>query len=87
MYVLRAFQRKGIGARLLRIMASDLVSRTLTAASLWVLRDNPVARRFYERNGAQLIDEREDVRNDAVLSRTCIWMGGSIAADPTWAQL
>lgn len=66
-YVLRAFQRDGIGARLLRTMASDLLSRTLTAASLWVLRDNSVARRFYERNGAQLIDEREDVRNDAAL--------------------
>jgi ribosomal protein S18 acetylase RimI-like enzyme len=66
-YVLRTFQRKGIGARLLRTMASDLVDRALTAASLWVLKDNPVARRFYERNGAQVIDEREDVRNDAVL--------------------
>jgi ribosomal protein S18 acetylase RimI-like enzyme len=66
-YVLRAFQRRGIGARLLGSMASDLITRGLTAASLWVLRDNPVARRFYERHGAQVIAEREDVRGDAVL--------------------
>jgi len=66
-YVLRAFQRKGIGALLLRTMASDLMNRALAAASLWVLRDNPVARRFYERNGAQVVGEREDVRNHAVL--------------------
>ena len=66
-YVLRPFQKRGIGTLLLRTMASDLVNRSLTAASLWVFRDNLVARRFYERNGAQVIDEREDVRNDAVL--------------------
>lgn len=66
-YVLRTFQRKGIGARLLRTMAADLVSRALMAASLWVLRDNLVARRFYERNSAHVIGEREDVRNDVVL--------------------
>jgi ribosomal protein S18 acetylase RimI-like enzyme len=66
-YVLRAFQRKGIGVRLLRAMASDLVYRSFEAASLWVLRDNLVARRFYERNGAQVVGQREDLRNDAVL--------------------
>jgi ribosomal protein S18 acetylase RimI-like enzyme len=66
-YVLQSFQRRGIGARLLRTMASDLLSRTFTAAGLWVLKDNPVARRFYERNGGQVICEREDVRSNTVL--------------------
>jgi ribosomal protein S18 acetylase RimI-like enzyme len=66
-YVLRASQRKGIGARLLRTMASDLMNRDLAAASLWVLRDNSVARRFYEQNGAQVVGEREDTLNEVVL--------------------
>lgn len=66
-YVFRAYQRNGLGIRLLRTMASDLMSRNFAAASLWVLRDNLVARRFYERHGARLIDEREDARNNAVL--------------------
>jgi len=67
LYVLQGFQRKGIGARLLRTMASDLLNRTFTAASLWVLIANDVARRFYERHGARVIGEREDIRDGAVL--------------------
>jgi ribosomal protein S18 acetylase RimI-like enzyme len=67
-YVLQAFQRRGLGSRLLRTMASDLVSRTFTAASLWVLKDNAVARRFYERYGGRVIGEREDRRGDIVLA-------------------
>jgi ribosomal protein S18 acetylase RimI-like enzyme len=66
-YVLRAFQGHGVGARLLFKMASDLLARGFPAASLWVLRDNTTARRFYERYGAQIIAEREDVRATAVL--------------------
>jgi len=41
--------------------------RGFGAASLWVLRDNARARRFYERLGARVLAEREDVRKDAVL--------------------
>jgi ribosomal protein S18 acetylase RimI-like enzyme len=49
-------------------MASDLLGRGFSAASLWVLRDNHAARAFYERYGAQLIAERQDVYDGAVLS-------------------
>lgn len=66
-YVLRSFQGKGVGVRLLRTMASDLVNCAFAAASLWVLKDNPAARRFYERQGGSVIDERVDRRDDAVL--------------------
>jgi ribosomal protein S18 acetylase RimI-like enzyme len=66
-YVLRAFQRHGVGARLMSIMASDLASRGFNAASLWVLRDNAVARQFYERFGGQVVEEREDVRGQVTL--------------------
>jgi ribosomal protein S18 acetylase RimI-like enzyme len=66
-YVLKAFQRHAIGTRLLFALAYDLSARGFGAASLWVLRDNAPARRFYERYGAQVIAEREDVRRDGVL--------------------
>jgi ribosomal protein S18 acetylase RimI-like enzyme len=67
-YVLRAFQRQGVGARLMSTMALDLTSRGFNAASLWVLRENAVARAFYERLGGQVVDEREDVRKEATLA-------------------
>ncbi len=66
-YVLREFQKRKIGARLLRAMSSDLVRRGFNAAALWVLRDNVRARRFYEHFGGKVIAEREDVRDGAVL--------------------
>jgi GNAT superfamily N-acetyltransferase len=66
-YVLREFQGKGVGARLLGKMSLDLVGRGFESAALWVLRDNPKARRFYEHRGGQIIAEREDIRDDAVL--------------------
>jgi ribosomal protein S18 acetylase RimI-like enzyme len=67
-YVLRAFQRQGVGARLMSTMALDLMFRGFNSASLWVLRENAVARAFYERFGGQVVDEREDVRKEATLA-------------------
>jgi ribosomal protein S18 acetylase RimI-like enzyme len=66
-YVLRAFQRQRIGASLLTEMSLDLLGRGFSAAALWVLRDNPAARRFYEHHGGKVIAEREDIRDGAVL--------------------
>jgi ribosomal protein S18 acetylase RimI-like enzyme len=66
-YVLKASQRHAIGTRLLYAMASALSKRGFGSASLWVLRDNAPARRFYERYGAEVIAEREDVSADGVL--------------------
>ena len=67
-YVLRDFQKRKIGARLLAVMSLDLSRRAFSAAALWVLRDNLGARRFYERYAGQVIGEREDVRDGAALS-------------------
>ena len=66
-YVLREFQEQGIGTGLFSQMSLDLSRRGFNAAALWVLRDNLRARRFYERYSGQLIAEREDVRDGAVL--------------------
>jgi ribosomal protein S18 acetylase RimI-like enzyme len=66
-YVLQAFQRHALGRRLLFAMAADLSGRGFGAVSLWVLRGNAPARSFYERFGAQVVAEREEVRAAGVL--------------------
>lgn len=74
-YVLQAFQRHAVGTRLLFALASALTERGFSAASLWVLRDNAPARRFYERYGGQVVSEKEDVRKDGVLAEVAYsWM-------------
>lgn len=67
LYVLRAFQGRTLGARLLSTMACSMQASGMQAASLWVLRDNTPARRFYERYGGQVIAEREDRRQEGIL--------------------
>lgn len=66
-YVLREFQKQGIGLRLFRVMFLDLMRRGFDAVALWVLRENLEARRFYEHLGSNAIAEREDVREGVVL--------------------
>ena len=66
-YVLSAFQRQGHGTRLLYALASDLSQRGYGSLSLWVLRDNAPARRFYEHYGGEVIAEREEARADGAL--------------------
>jgi len=57
-YVLRSHQGSGLGASLMRLMATRLLDKGRTAASLWVLSDNLPARAFYERLGGVLVGER-----------------------------
>ena len=51
LYILRRGQRRGGGRALMRVMASHLLGQGWSAASVWVFRDNPPARRFYEALG------------------------------------
>jgi GNAT superfamily N-acetyltransferase len=66
-YVLREFQKRGIGTRLFQVMSSDLQRRSFNAAALWVLRENLRARRYYEHLGAKVIAERQDTRDGLAL--------------------
>jgi ribosomal protein S18 acetylase RimI-like enzyme len=50
-------QRRGIGSALLRALATELAAGGCGAASLWVLKQNQAARRFYERRGGVLLAE------------------------------
>ena len=66
-YVLRSHQRAAVGRSLMGLMARDLIARRLASASLWVLRDNMGARRFYEGLGGSLIGEKMVAAGDASL--------------------
>lgn len=52
-YILNAAQRRGVGRRLMALMAQNLLARGLDTASLWVLRNNFPSRRFYEALGGR----------------------------------
>jgi hypothetical protein len=60
-------------------MASFLISHGMSAAILWVARDNVPARRFYDRLGGAVYAERDDARSDYVLAEVaCGWRNLSI---------
>lgn len=52
-YILKGLHRQGAGRRLTQAAARHLISRGMTSAGVWVLRDNIVARTFYEAAGAR----------------------------------
>jgi ribosomal protein S18 acetylase RimI-like enzyme len=58
LYVLRRAQRAGVGSRLLTGMARTLAAQGATSLIIWVLRDNLLARGFYEAMGGVLAGER-----------------------------
>jgi len=62
LYVLRSSQRQGAGSKLMSAMAGALVARGHRAVSLWVLKQNAPAHRFYERlGGTFIIEKRADL--------------------------
>jgi len=50
-YVLPQHQRKGHGRALVRACARELAARGMGSLLIWVLRENMIGRRFYERLG------------------------------------
>lgn len=54
-YLLKTAQRRGLGRRLMALMAENLLARGVEWASLWVLRNNFPSRRFYEALGGRKI--------------------------------
>lgn len=59
-YVLRSHQRLSVGRSIMRAMAHALLEQGRAAATLWVLRENVVARGFYERLGGAVVSEKKD---------------------------
>jgi ribosomal protein S18 acetylase RimI-like enzyme len=62
LYVLRRRQKLGLGRRLMHAMAARLQAQGRQGASLWVLRDNAPARRFYEALGGLEVGARREIR-------------------------
>ena len=61
-YVLASAQKHGVGAALMRAMAAALTAQGLVGMSLWVLRENALARRFYDRLGGRVLGEKTESR-------------------------
>jgi ribosomal protein S18 acetylase RimI-like enzyme len=66
-YVLRVAQARGVGSALMGAMTRVLAGRGHEAASLWVLRENALARGFYERLGGEVVSQKEERREDVTL--------------------
>ena len=58
LYVLKVGQGQGLGTRLMTTMAAALTLRGMTSCTVWALRDNWKARRFYEKMGGKLVSDR-----------------------------
>ena len=57
-YVLPVAQGKGHGRALIRECARELASLGMTSLLIWVLRENQIGRRFYERLGGTPVREK-----------------------------
>jgi ribosomal protein S18 acetylase RimI-like enzyme len=66
-YVLRSHQHRGIGRSIMSLMANALLESGHRAATLWVLRENLIARKFYESLGGTIAGEQKEERPDATL--------------------
>jgi ribosomal protein S18 acetylase RimI-like enzyme len=66
-YVLRSHQGGGVGRALMRLMARDLMARSMPSASLWVLDGNARARALYERLGGTILADKETVDGGVTL--------------------
>ena len=60
LYVLRAHQQRGAGRAIISALARALSDRGHAGASLWVLRENLPARRFYDALGGEVVGQRQE---------------------------
>lgn len=67
-YVLRSHQGRGIGRAIMAAMAAALLAAGHSAASLWVLRQNDRARRFYAGLDGIVVGERKDEQPNVTLT-------------------
>lgn len=81
-YVQRASQGQGVGRRLMAAIAEALAAQGHRCAFLWVLRENMLARGFYEHLGGTIIGERQEQMEGVTLNEVGYgWhdLAGSIA--------
>ena len=71
-YVLKNYQRKGIGTKLFKKVIQHLLNLNITSILVWVLKDNPY-RFFYEKLKGKLLREKQKEFNKLI--RTLISYG------------
>ena len=72
-YLLEAFQGRGIGFDLLKACFNSFKEKSINEAYLWVLKDNPTER-FYQRTGGVKLDEIKDhVIADKAVQELCYY--------------
>jgi len=59
-YVVRDFQNKGLGSRLVSALAAALKEKGHGSMLVWIMEKNPY-RKFYEKLGGLLLDQSRDV--------------------------
>jgi ribosomal protein S18 acetylase RimI-like enzyme len=64
LYLLPAYQRRGLGRQLVSAIASTFQRQGHHSVMLWALAENSAARRFYEALGGQLLCERDTLLRD-----------------------
>jgi ribosomal protein S18 acetylase RimI-like enzyme len=73
-YILEAYQQRGLGRRLVQALAKDLQSVGFSDMLLWVLEENHASRRFYEALGGQYIKSNTfEVGGATVIERAYGW--------------
>jgi len=58
LYLLEQYKHHGIGSMLFEQVHAHLVKHSLTPYIAWVLKENLIARRFYEKWGGELFQEQ-----------------------------
>jgi GNAT superfamily N-acetyltransferase len=72
-YVLKSFQRKGIGSRLLAAVRKKLLEKGIHSFMVWALHDNPY-QRFYQTLGGAIVYTRTlDIEGFKTLERAYGW--------------
>jgi ribosomal protein S18 acetylase RimI-like enzyme len=56
-YILKEFQRKGIGKLLIKAIITKFIESNVSSMILWTLQDNP-SRLFYKHLGGKIVDKR-----------------------------
>jgi len=67
-YILKAFQRQGIGYLLIKAIISNFIEESVQSLIIWVLSENP-ARSFYEHLGGTIVGKRMIRRGDKELQQ------------------
>ncbi|WAH37286.1 GNAT family N-acetyltransferase [Alicyclobacillus dauci] len=72
-YLLQAFQGKGIGRQLTNAVVEYLINRGYSNMLLWVLQDNP-SRHYYEHIGGKQFSEKvEEMDGKALIECSYVW--------------